>query len=59
MCASVLQNEFTDWMKAQIEERNEEIKEKGEMMIEMDPDVAAAFKSSTSVSRKWLFYILF
>ena len=52
MCATVLKNIFTDWVKEQIEERNEEIKEKKDMNIELDPDIAAAFHASSSVSRR-------
>jgi len=44
---------FTDWVKEKIEERNETVKEKGEMNIELDPDVAEAFQNSTSVSCKY------
>ena len=47
-----MKNIFTDWVKEKIEERNEEIKDKNDMNIELDPDVAEAFKNSTSVSRK-------
>ena len=50
--ASVLKNIFTDWVKQQIEDRNEEMAEKRDMNIELDPDIAAAFNASTSVSRK-------
>ena len=41
--ATVLKNIFTDWIKQQIDERNEEMKEKRDMNIELDPDIAAAF----------------
>ena len=51
--ASVLKNIFTDWIKKQIEDRNEEMAEKRDMNIELDPDIAAAFNASTSVSRKY------
>ena len=33
--------------------RNERVVDKGEMNIEMDPDVAAAFHASTAVSCKY------
>jgi len=52
VCATVLKNIFTDWIKEQIEERNEEMKEKKDMNIELDPDIAAAFHASSSVSRR-------
>ena len=50
--ATVLKNIFTDWVKQQIEDRNEEMAEKRDMNIELDADIAAAFNASTSVSRK-------
>ena len=54
VCATVLKNIFTDWIKEQIEERNEKMKEKKDMNIELDPDIAAAFHVSSFVSRKLL-----
>ena len=58
--ATVLKNRFTDWVDEQIEIRNEEVREKKDMNIELDEDVAAAFNASTSVSCKsarpmWLY----
>ena len=50
--ATVLKNIFTDWVKQQIDERNEEMKEKKDMNILMDSDIAAAFQASSSVSCK-------
>ena len=44
VCASVLKTTFTDWLRKQINERNETVVEKGDLNIEMDEDVAAAFK---------------
>ena len=49
---SILKNVFSDWVKAKIEVRNETVKQKKSMMIEMDPELAAAFAASTKVSRK-------
>ena len=50
--ASVLKNLFTDWVHLKIKERNEEIVDKKNLAIELDPDVADAFNQSTSVSCK-------
>ena len=50
--ATVLGTVFTDWVKDQIEDRNEEVKDKRKLDIELDPDVAAAFRASTAVSSK-------
>ena len=51
--ATVLKNIFTDWVKKQIEDRNEKVTVKKNLEIEMDPDIAAAFNASSSVSRKY------
>jgi len=39
----VLQDEFGDWVKTQVRNRNEEVVEKGELNIEMDAEVFTAF----------------
>ena len=54
VCCTVLEEEFTEWVTKQVNERNEEVKEKGELNIDMDPEIFAAFQASTSVSRKYL-----
>ena len=51
--ATILGETFTDWVKDQIEDRNEEVKDKRKLDIELDADVAAAFRASTAVSRKY------
>jgi len=48
--ATVLGTTFTNWVKERIEARNEEVREKKDMNIELDADIAAAFNASTSVS---------
>jgi len=50
--ASVLGATFTDWVRAIIEERNDEVTEKKGLEIELDQDIFAAFQMSTAVSRK-------
>ena len=50
---SILKNIFSDWVKAQVEARNETVKSKKNMMIQMDPEIAAAFAASSKVSRKY------
>ena len=49
---SILKNQFSDWVKRQVEVRNEAVKSKKNMMIQMDPEIAAAFAASSKVSRK-------
>ena len=41
---------FSQWVNSIVEQRHAEIKEKGNMNIEMDPQVSAAFQASTAVS---------
>ena len=53
VCNSVLKNIFSDWVKAKVDERNTQVKSKKNMMIEMDPEIAAAFAASTKVSGKY------
>ena len=50
---SILKNIFSDWVKAQVESRNETVRSKKNMMIQMDPEIAAAFAASSKVSRKY------
>ena len=41
---------FSDWVKDQVEARNERVKQKKNMMITMDSELAEAFNQSTKVS---------
>jgi len=41
---------FQDWANKRIKERNEKIVQDKDMTINMDPEVAAIFRSSTAVS---------
>ena len=52
VCAVVLGNEFRNWVAHQVEERNVLMCKKKEMMIAIDPQMAAKFQASTHVSRK-------
>ena len=59
VCSTLLQGLFSGWVRNQIEERNAGVTKKKNLMISMDPEVAAAFRASTKVSRKYyLIYIL-
>ena len=50
--ATILGETFTDWVKDLIDDRNEDIRDKRKLDIELDPDVAEAFRASTAVSSK-------
>ena len=49
---TVVKDTFALWVKQQVEIRNERVKSKKKMMIDMDPLLAQAFAASTKVSRK-------
>ena len=53
VCAAVIGSDFKDWVADQIEERNALMAEKKEIMISMDPVMAAKFAASTHCSRKY------
>ena len=54
VCAAVIGDDFRAWVAQQIEERNSLMAEKKEIMIQMDPVMAAKFSASTHVSCKYL-----
>ena len=56
ICAAIMGLEFREWVEDCKEERNEAMNQKREMMMEMDPDMAAKFKASSHVSRKSTFH---
>ena len=43
ICHSVLKNIFSDWVKEQVAKRNEDMLNQKGLIIEMDPEMAAAF----------------
>ena len=51
VCTAVLGETFKDWVHDQVEERNALMAEKREVMIAMDPQMAAKFSASSYVSR--------
>ena len=53
MAYSILGDTFAAWVKAQINARNEKLRAHGDLYIELDPDVAAAFEASTAVACKY------
>jgi len=44
-------DDFKQWVKTQINTRNERVAVEANLNIEMDPAIAAAFNNSTAVSR--------
>ena len=43
---TVVGNPFAQWVKSQMEKRNEKIKAEQDMLIDMDPEIAEIFRAS-------------
>ena len=52
MLYTLLEEDFSNWVRGIIEKRNKKMTTAHNLLIEMDPDVAAAFTASTAVSSK-------
>ena len=50
---AIVQDDFSKWVKGQIEARNKKVAVEKNLLIEMDPEVAEAFAASNAVSRKF------
>ena len=59
VCAVVIGEQFKQWVYHQVQKRNVLMNTKKEMMITMDPDMAAKFGASTHMSRKFSLDILY
>ena len=53
VAATVVGKPFIDWIKAKIQERNAKAAREQNLLIKMDPSLAAAFGNSTHFSRKY------
>ena len=51
---SIVGDDLREWVSQQIKSRNEKLAEKQDLMIDLDPDIAAAFGSSLNISSKCL-----
>lgn len=47
---TVIGDPFNEWVNIKVKERHQKFKEKKEMMIHMDPEIAQIFLQSSSVS---------
>lgn len=52
---TVIGDPFGQWVKQQIEARNQKLTTEKQLNIDLDPELAAAFNASTAVSSKYLF----
>ena len=53
VCAAVINQPFKEWVGEQVEDRNQLMAEKRDMMISMNPVMASKFQNSTHISRKF------
>ena len=51
--ATVIGQPFLDWVSARIKKRNEAVTQEKNMLISLDPQIAACFHASNAVSRKY------
>ena len=54
VCATVLHEEFSKWVKDQVEVRHDKVSVKKNIMIQMDPEMEQIFRKSTAVSSKYI-----
>ena len=47
---------FRVWVSQQVRDRNDRVAEKRDLMIELDPEIAAAFGDSANISSKFSVY---
>ena len=52
VCATLLKEKFSQWVKHRSDNRHEYVAEKGDLNIEMDPEIADAYNKSNAVSSK-------
>lgn len=52
VCATILEDKFSQWVKHQVDMRHERVAVKKDILIQMDPEMLKIFQQSTSVSSK-------
>ena len=55
MIYSIVGDDFREWVSERVKHRNDHIAEQQDLMIELDPEIAAAFNSSYNISSKFDF----
>ena len=50
---SLCGDNFREWVSQQVKDRNDRLAEKRDLMIDLDPDIAAAFSNSAYISSKY------
>ena len=60
VCATVLQDKFSKWIKDGVDKRHDKVKVKKDIDIDVDPEIAEVFHRSNAVSSKCSYsFILF
>ena len=49
---------FQDWVDKQVRIRNKKMAEEKNMNISMDPEIAQIFKNSTTISGRYIFFVI-
>lgn len=49
---TIVGDDFRQWVSEHIKHRNDHLAEKNDLMIELDPEIAAAFGNSLNISSK-------
>ena len=44
VCATVLEDRFAKWVKAQVDKRHEKVAVQKDLMIDIDPEIARVFQ---------------
>ena len=50
---SIVGDDFRKWVSVEVKNRNDQLADNQNLMIELDPEIAAAFGSSLNISSKF------
>ena len=53
MIYSIVGDDFCKWVSKSVKVRNDEVADRRDLMIKLDPEIAAAFGNSTNISSKF------
>ena len=53
VCVTILEDKFANWVNNQINARHQNVVEKGDLMIQMDSQMAEVLRQSQAVSSKY------
>ena len=51
---SIVGDDFRKWVSVEVKNRNDQLADNQNLMIELDPEIAAAFGSSLNISSKFI-----